>query len=1236
MSGEALQLWVEVSDRGEVEALRPARVEATLVVRAGGSPLYGRPGERICVRFEPGPLASAGVRRAVAAMPLRAGGLVRADAAGLELLDLLRSRRREPLAAVVSSATEALQAIAHGATALIVSGADGVEPIRRAVPGALVMAEVPDAAAADAALRAGAAGLLVPGAALPSLLTSPSISERLARRGRPARETTGPAPGSAPATVGATLEAAVRRFATRDALVEVAGGRRWTYEALRTDVRRIARAVLAAGVEPGDRVAIWARNVPEWPLVQLAVSSIGAIVVTANPSAPEDELRFVLAQSRARLLIAAPRGEAGATELHRLRTDPSVPVERIVVLPVGGNASVGSPGMQDWADFLRSGESIGEAQLDRRVARTRPDDIASILYTSGTTGTPRGAMLSHRGMLQNAAAVGGNLRLTPADRLCLAVPFHHCFGSVMGTLATLSFGAALVLPATWFDADATLDAVATERCTVLYGVPTMFISELEKQAAAPRDLSSLRTGIISGAPVSLELAEHVVRDLHLPELVVAYGLTEASPVVTQTRIDDPVAARLGSVGRPIVGAEVRAVDPDSGRPVPAGRTGELCTRGPMVMRGYFEDAEATSAVIDAEGWLHTGDLATRDERGNWRIVGRLKDLIIRGGENVYPAEVEAAARRHPAVMDANVVGVPSEYFGEEVVAFVQLRPGASADAEALRGFLGEHLAHFKVPREIRFLEAFPMTGSGKVLKSRLRELAAAPALPGTLPVGARGAGAAQTGNLGGAPQGIPLPLLGPKGQPRDDAASAVARAVAGPMGTGEAHPSQSSRQPSRPPRTGWTRPEPSRWAWTPDETASKQEEDSVTTDIRKRGQRIKTWGIGDNVEAQIEATGESPIMYKALGTPVQTGHPFNLYGDIRSQPEALRGTFEAGQEIEAVARRLAERDITGIVGLGSGTSQFVAQVANAAFMRYAGIPAFDYDSMAFLRYPPPFDWKRTAAMGYSGSGSTVDTVAATRQCHDAGAFTVAFTSVEGSPVVKASDARILTSGGFDTGGSDTFHYTTRVAAAIYLALELGRLRRPGAFDYDGLKAQLLATASQMGEIFDAVDARCQTIAEAFLGVRSILVVGGGPNYGTAEEIALKFDEMAHIPTKAMSPGRHIHGALGLTDEDILTILVAPPGTTYEDVNQIAKVTQILKTPSVAIVSDDDTGISEIVDYVIRLPVRDEMIFPVLAVLPGQLIPYWCGVRLGLNPDTQRSNVPKHARAWHMLFPPGTH
>jgi glucosamine--fructose-6-phosphate aminotransferase (isomerizing) len=407
-------------------------------------------------------------------------------------------------------------------------------------------------------------------------------------------------------------------------------------------------------------------------------------------------------------------------------------------------------------------------------------------------------------------------------------------------------------------------------------------------------------------------------------------------------------------------------------------------------------------------------------------------------------------------------------------------------------------------------------------------------------------------------------------------------------------------------------------------------------EARRRGQRIKTWGIGGDIRSQIEGTGELPIMYRALGTPPQTEHPFNLYGDIASQPEALRGTFEHADEIEAVAKVLAARDITGIIGLGSGTSQFVAQVANAAFATYAGIPGWDVDSQAFLRYPPPMDWQRTLVVAYSGSGSTTDTVAAARRSRELGAPTLSLTSIEGSPVVAATDQRILTAGGFDTGGSDTFHYTTRIAAAVLLAIELGRLRRPGAHDYDALRAQLLATPDLMAGMFDAVDARCRTIARAFHGVRSIIVVGAGANWGTAEEIALKFEEMAHIPTSAMNPGRHIHGALGLTTTDILTVLVAPPGTSYEDLCSIARVTELLKSPAVAIVAEGETRIADGVDYVVRIPIEDEIIFTVLAVLPGQLMPYWCGVELGLNPDTQRSNVPKHARVWNMLFPPGTH
>jgi fatty-acyl-CoA synthase len=1241
MSGDRIELWVEVDGRGDVEHVRRAGVAVTFVTRPGRSRIYGRPDERLCVWFEASPSA-AGIQSAIARLPIRAGAIAEPDHDGLALISALSAARRSPVAASVRTVDDARSALAAGASTLVVD-VDRVAALVPAAGPARVVVAAADLLEVQAAVDAGAGGVLVEASLAIAALERGILAERLSRR------MGGESAASAIAvpvaeTIGAALDRAARRSPGHEALIDVTGGGRWSYERLRAEVRSVGRALVAAGVGPGDRVALWARALPEWPLIQLATGSIGAVLVTVNPSAPDDELKYVIERSGARLLVGSPHHEAGARELARIAASRIGSLDLVVAAPSESPTApaVVGPGILSWKSFVDGGGSVEETALDRRIAATRPDDVASVLFTSGTTGFPKGAALTHKGLLRNASAVARGLRLGALDRLCLAVPFHHCFGSVMGTLATLVAGSTLVLPARWFDAAAVLAAVGSERCTVLYGVPTMFIAELEELSDRKYDLSSLRTGIISGAPVPSELAERASRELHLPELVVAYGLTEASPVVTMSRIDDPPSVRFGSVGRPIPGAEVRIVDPTRGAPLGQGVTGELCTRGVMVMRGYWDDVEASAEAIDADGWLHTGDLASRDARGDYRIVGRAKDLIIRGGENIYPAEIETVARRHPAVGDVHVVGISSDFYGEEVVAFVRLRSGIPLDVAELRAFLAEHLAPHKVPREIRVVAEFPMTASGKIQKHRLRELAAEARSPQPDPV-ADPRPSEQVLRPTGADAGAPvaLPLLPSKGLARDPRAT-VPNAEPGTVdresGSGAEHPSTKDDRPQRPapPRAGWARPDPSRWVWTPRDKETQKEVEAVTDDIRRRGTRIKTWGIGDDVEAQIEATGEAPIMYKALGTPVRTGHPFNLYGDIRSQPDALRGTFESGAEIEQVARQLAERNISGIIGLGSGTSQFVAQVANAAFERYAGIPAWDYDSLAFLRYPPPHDWQRTVAVGYSGSGSTVDTVAATSRCHDAGAFTLAFTSIEGSPVVRASDARILTAGGFDTGGSDTFHYTTRIAAAIYLAIELGRIRRPGAFDYDGLKTKLLATADQMATIFEAVDARCQTIAEQFLGVRSILTVGDGPNYGTAEEIALKFDEMAHIPTKPMSPGRHIHGALGLTDEEILTILVAPPGSSYDDQERIAKVTQILKTPSVAIVSEDDRRISEIVDYVIRLPVDDEVIFPVLAVLPGQLIPYWCGVGLGLNPDTQRSNVPKHARAWHMLFPPGTH
>lgn len=1231
-----IRLWIEVADRRELESARAGGSADTFVLSATGSPVYGRPGDRLAVRLSDDLLPDR-LGPSISRLPLRAGVIVSWTPSGRAVLTELAARQRDPLAVVVSRPSEAGEAARAGATNVVVESVGDLAAIVAEIGQQHigVVARVGTVGDAEVAVAAGASGLLVPAGLVDALLATPALAIGFAPTPRPVRESS-PTMGPRPATIGGTLDRAARRFAGRDALVHVARSTRLSYAELRTEVRTVGRAMLALGVQPGDRVALWARNVPEWPVVQLATAYIGAVLVTVNPSLTDDELGFVLSNSGAGLLLAAPRSPEQAELAGRAaRAGAPHELRHVILLPssIQSAASMSGPGLS-WASFRALASRIPDRELDRMAARPQPDDVVNLLYTSGTTGVPKGAMLTHRGMLQNAAAVGGNLRLGPDDRLCLAVPFHHCFGSVMGTLATITFGAALVIPDDWFEAGSVLHAVEAERCTVLYGVPTMFLAELEHPDRASTDLRSLRSGIMAGAPVPPELAARAASELHLPGLVVAYGLTEASPVVTQTAPTDEPDIRLGSVGRPVIGAELRIADPVTGIPVTAGAVGEVQTRGPMVMRGYFDLEEETQSVIDRSGWLHTGDLGTQSADGVVHIVGRIKDMIIRGGENVYPAEIEAVGRRHPGVADIQVVGVPSERLGEEIVAFVRSSPGSTVSIEALSAHLAGHLAPFKVPSRIHLVESYPTTGSGKVQKHRLREEAVR--LAGGSPDSGRANGEPTAIGAGRAPA---LPLLPAKAM----------RPLSGPPAPVGSNPTPDADRsapadppaPSRPPRPGWRRPASQGWARTSDRRITTSEPAGEPTtmtldDTRRRGQRIKTWGIGGDIRGQIEATGELPIMYRALGTPPQTRHPFNLYGDIRSQPDALRGTFETAHEIAEVARRLAERDPIGAIGLGSGTSQFVAQVADAAYARFADLPGWDYDSLHFLRYTPPIDFRRYAVMAYSGSGSTVDTVAAAKQSRAAGAFTLAFTSIEGSPVVQASDARILTAGGFDTGGSDTFHYTTRIAAAIYLALELGKIRRPGAHDYDGLIQELRSTATRMGEIFDTVDARCRTIAERFMDVRSILVVGAGANYGTAEEIALKFDEMAHLPTKPMNPGRHIHGALGLTEESILTILVAPPGPSYQDMVSLAKVTEMLKTPSVAIVTEDDTEVADRCDYVIRLPIRDETIFAVLAVLPGQLLPYWCGVGLGLNPDTQRSNVPKHAKVWNMLFPPGTH
>ena len=408
---------------------------------------------------------------------------------------------------------------------------------------------------------------------------------------------------------------------------------------------------------------------------------------------------------------------------------------------------------------------------------------------------------------------------------------------------------------------------------------------------------------------------------------------------------------------------------------------------------------------------------------------------------------------------------------------------------------------------------------------------------------------------------------------------------------------------------------------------------------RDAGKRIKKWGIDGDIPRHIENTAEYPIMYRALGTQPRTEHPFNLFGDIKSQGQALRDTFAGNQEaVPRLAQKLVEKGFTGMAGHGLGTSQFVAQTAAGAFWDYARWDARDLDSLEYVQNSHPIDFSKIVFFSYSGSGSTVDSNRAAAKAREAGAYQVAFTSIAGSPITQKCDESIVCAGGFDTGGSDTFHYTTRLAVSTWLALEIGALTRPAARDWGDLRRRLLATADHFDEMFDWVSRRAELLARRYRSLRSILAVGSGPNEGTAEEIALKYDEMSHIPTKGMCAGRHLHGALGLTRPDILTILVAPlDDPTYKELRDIAQATYMLKSPSIALISEDDEAIAEQVDDVFRLPETDPSLFAILAILPGQLLAYWGAVAQGdINPDTQRANIARYAKVWNWLFPKETH
>jgi fatty-acyl-CoA synthase len=514
-------------------------------------------------------------------------------------------------------------------------------------------------------------------------------------------------------TIGANLDRTVATSPDREALVVPFQGVRYTYGAFAVEVDRVARALLASGLARGDRLGIWSPNNAEWVVLQYATAKVGVILVNINPAYRAHELAYVLEQSGCRVLVAATDFK---TSDYRAIVDEvrgGLPhLERVIYL-----------GTDDWEVFTAGAETIDPGAVERRAAELGFDDPINIQYTSGTTGFPKGATLSHHNILNNGYFVGEGCRYTDADRVCIPVPLYHCFGMVLGNLACTTHGAAMVLPAPAFEPRATLETVAAERCTSLYGVPTMFIAELALDDFATFDLSSLRTGIMAGAPCPIEVMKRCVSEMHMVEVTIAYGMTETSPVSTLTAPDDPIDQRVGSVGRVLPHVEIKIVDPATGTTMTRGDAGELCTRGSSVMLGYWNDPERTRDAIDAARWMHTGDLAVMDDDGYVQIVGRIKDMIIRGGENVYPREIEEFLYTHPAVADVQVIGVPDARYGEEIMAWIQVTDGATLTTEDVVEFCRDRIAHYKIPRYVRLTDEFPMTVTGKIQKYLLRERA---------------------------------------------------------------------------------------------------------------------------------------------------------------------------------------------------------------------------------------------------------------------------------------------------------------------------------------------------------------------------------------------------------------------------------------------------------------------------------------------------------------------------------
>lgn len=533
-------------------------------------------------------------------------------------------------------------------------------------------------------------------------------------------------------TIGQVLRATAARVPDREAVVFPELNVRVTWRQFDQDVDRGARALLACGLKPGDHFGVWATNWPEWVLLQFATARIGVVLVTINPAYRAEELAYAMAQSDIVGLALLEQFKTShffemlggvCPELNNCRPgqldSKAFPRLKWVI----GLRAAEHPGTLSWSSFLQLADSVSVERLSATEQSLAPGDPINLQYTSGTTGFPKGAVLTHRNLLLNAYYAAECQRLTDADRMCLPVPLYHCFGCVLGSTCAVVAGAAMVFPHESFHPAATLNAIEQERCTVLYGVPTMFIAQLEHSSYAPGRTASLRTGIMAGSPCPVELMKRVVSDMGASEITIGYGQTEASPLITQTRTDDPLDKRVRTVGQAFPDIDVKIVDFQTGQTLPDGQSGELCCRGHNVMLGYYNMPDRTAQAIDADGWLHTGDMALRQPDGYFRITGRFKDLIIRGGENIAPREIEELLYRHPKVEDVQVIGVPDRKFGEEVAAWVKLRSGESATEAEIRAFCQDHLAHFKVPRYVKFVDSFPTTVTGKIQKFKMREQA---------------------------------------------------------------------------------------------------------------------------------------------------------------------------------------------------------------------------------------------------------------------------------------------------------------------------------------------------------------------------------------------------------------------------------------------------------------------------------------------------------------------------------